>query len=116
MLYPTCSLSNPERSPTLRFPGSDGYRFAPPILRAPAISSVCVRSNPDRRSVIGRSSFAGNVVAATPLLLSDDPSRVVLRRSKMMRIPFFGAVVAFSALVGSPASAQHMIDEPGMYV
>ena len=33
----------------------------------------------------------------------------------MMRIPFFGAAVAFSALVGSPASAQHMIDEPGMY-
>ena len=33
----------------------------------------------------------------------------------MIRIPFFGAVVAFSALVGSPASAQHMIDEPGMY-
>ena len=34
----------------------------------------------------------------------------------MIIIPFFGAVVAFSALVGSPASAQHMIDEPGMYV
>jgi hypothetical protein len=33
----------------------------------------------------------------------------------MIRIPFIGAVVAFSALVGSPASAQHMIDEPGMY-
>jgi hypothetical protein len=33
----------------------------------------------------------------------------------MIRIPFFGAVVAFSALVGPPASAQHMIDEPGMY-
>jgi len=33
----------------------------------------------------------------------------------MTRIPFFGAVVAFSALIGSPASAQHMIDEPGMY-
>ena len=33
----------------------------------------------------------------------------------MTRIPFFGAVVAFSALIGPPASAQHMIDEPGMY-
>ena len=33
----------------------------------------------------------------------------------MTRISFFGAVVAFSALIGSPASAQHMIDEPGMY-
>ena len=33
----------------------------------------------------------------------------------MSRIPFFGAAVVFSALIGSPASAQHMIDEPGMY-
>ena len=33
----------------------------------------------------------------------------------MTKIPFFGAVAAFSVLIGSPASAQHMIDEPGMY-
>jgi hypothetical protein len=33
----------------------------------------------------------------------------------MTRIPFFGAAVALSALFGSHASAQHMIDEPGMY-
>ena len=33
----------------------------------------------------------------------------------MVKIPFFGAAVALSALIGSPASAQHMIDEPGMY-
>jgi len=33
----------------------------------------------------------------------------------MTRIPFFGAAVALSTLFGSPASAQHMIDEPGMY-
>ena len=33
----------------------------------------------------------------------------------MTRISLFGAVVVFSALIGSPASAQHMIDEPGMY-
>jgi len=33
----------------------------------------------------------------------------------MTRIPLFGAAVALSALFGSPASAQHMIDEPGMY-
>ena len=33
----------------------------------------------------------------------------------MTKIPFFSAAVAFFALIGSPASAQHMIDEPGMY-
>ena len=33
----------------------------------------------------------------------------------MTRIPFFGAAVALSTLFGSPALAQHMIDEPGMY-
>ena len=33
----------------------------------------------------------------------------------MTRIPFFGAAVALSALFASHASAQHMIDEPGMY-
>ena len=33
----------------------------------------------------------------------------------MTKIPFFSAAVAFFTLIGSPASAQHMIDEPGMY-
>ena len=33
----------------------------------------------------------------------------------MTRIPVFGAAVALSALFASHASAQHMIDEPGMY-
>ena len=28
---------------------------------------------------------------------------------------FFGAATLLSVLIGSPASAQHMIDEPGMY-
>jgi hypothetical protein len=27
----------------------------------------------------------------------------------------FGAATLLSVLIGSPASAQHMIDEPGMY-
>ncbi len=34
--------------------------------------------------------------------------------SKMSKIRFFGAAL-LSVLIGSPASAQHMIDEPGMY-
>ena len=33
----------------------------------------------------------------------------------MTRIPVFGAAVVLSALFASHASAQHMIDEPGMY-
>ena len=33
----------------------------------------------------------------------------------MTRIRFFGAAAVLSVLIGSPASAQHMIDEPGMY-
>ena len=33
----------------------------------------------------------------------------------MTKIQFLGAVAAFSVLIVSPASAQHMIDEPGMY-
>lgn len=33
----------------------------------------------------------------------------------MTRNSFFGAAAALSALIVSPASAQHMIDEPGMY-
>ena len=50
------------------------------------------------------------------LLLSDGPrDGSLMRRSKMTRIPFFGAAVALSALFASHASAQHMIDEPGMY-
>lgn len=65
--------------------------------------------------MIGGEGAGGNVHAATPLLLSDDLDGSVLRRSKMTKAPFFGAVAAFFALIGSPASAQHMIDEPGMY-
>jgi len=33
----------------------------------------------------------------------------------MSKTRFFGAAALLSALIGSPASAQHMIDEPGMY-
>ena len=33
----------------------------------------------------------------------------------MTRISFFGAITAVSALIASPASAQHMLDEPGMF-
>jgi hypothetical protein len=33
----------------------------------------------------------------------------------MIRFKLFGAVVVLSVLVASPASAQHMIDEPGMF-
>ena len=33
----------------------------------------------------------------------------------MTKTRFFGAAAFLSVLVGSPASAQHMIDEPGMY-
>ena len=33
----------------------------------------------------------------------------------MTKIKFFGAAALLSVLIGSPASAQHMIDEPGMY-
>ena len=33
----------------------------------------------------------------------------------MTKIKLLGAVAAFSVLIVSPASAQHMIDEPGMY-
>jgi len=34
----------------------------------------------------------------------------------MTKIKFLGAAALLSVLIGSPASAQHMIDEPGMYV
>lgn len=33
----------------------------------------------------------------------------------MTRIHLLGAAVALPVLIVSPASAQHMIDEPGMY-
>ena len=33
----------------------------------------------------------------------------------MTRIGFFGAAAVLSVMISSPASAQHMIDEPGMY-
>ena len=33
----------------------------------------------------------------------------------MSKIRFFRAAALLSVLIGSPASAQHMIDEPGMY-
>ena len=33
----------------------------------------------------------------------------------MTRIKFFGAAAVLSVLIVSPASAEHMIDEPGMY-
>ena len=33
----------------------------------------------------------------------------------MSKTRFFGAAALLSVLIGSPASAQHMIDEPGMY-
>jgi len=33
----------------------------------------------------------------------------------MTKTKRLGAVAAFSVLIVSPASAQHMIDEPGMY-
>jgi hypothetical protein len=39
----------------------------------------------------------------------------MMRRSKMTKTRFFGAATLLSVLIGSPASAQHMIDEPGMY-
>src|SRR5947208_641471 len=121
MLYPTFSLSDPERSPTLRFPGPlqgnsvrfvNGAVFLGPLkvgrwrrcfetvgwversenhhrsrrqrwvsLRSthPTRShdQLAVRSNPDRRSVIGGSGGDGNVVVAIPVLFSDDPCRWV---------------------------------------
>jgi hypothetical protein len=33
----------------------------------------------------------------------------------MSKTRFFGAAALLSVLIASPASAQHMIDEPGMY-
>jgi hypothetical protein len=33
----------------------------------------------------------------------------------MTKTRFFGAATLLSVLIGSPASAQHMIDEPGMF-
>jgi hypothetical protein len=33
----------------------------------------------------------------------------------MTRFKFFGAAAILSALSASPASAQHMIDEPGLF-
>ena len=33
----------------------------------------------------------------------------------MTRIKFLGAVALLSVLIVSPASAEHMIDEPGMF-
>jgi len=33
----------------------------------------------------------------------------------MIRIKLLGAAVGLSVLIVSPASAQHMIDEPGMF-
>ena len=67
---PTFSLSDLERSPALRFPGrlqGNPVRGGGHVEIVRPHDQLAVRSNPDRRSVIGRSSFAGNVVAATPL-------------------------------------------------
>jgi len=33
----------------------------------------------------------------------------------MTRIGFFGAAAVLSVMISAPASAQHMIDEPGMF-
>ena len=33
----------------------------------------------------------------------------------MTRIGFFGAAAVLSVMISTPASAEHMIDEPGMY-
>jgi len=33
----------------------------------------------------------------------------------MTRLKFLGAVAVLSALIATPALAQHMIEEPGMY-
>jgi len=33
----------------------------------------------------------------------------------MSKTRFFGAAALLSVLIGPPAAAQHMIDEPGMY-
>jgi hypothetical protein len=33
----------------------------------------------------------------------------------MTRIQFLGAAAALSVLIATPASAEHMVDEPGMF-
>src|ERR1051325_7256658 len=79
MLYPTFSLSDPERNPTLRFPGmlrgNSGHGRQVEIVRSH--DQLAVRSNPGLRSVIGTPVLAGNAVAEMPVLFSDGPHRRV---------------------------------------
>ena len=58
----------------------------------------------------------GNVVAEISVLFSDGPHWADSEESKMTTIRFLGVATALALLaVSSPASAQHMIDEPGMF-
>jgi hypothetical protein len=66
--------------------------------------------------VIGALTIAGNAGPEMPVLFSDGPCWWVAdQESKMSKTLLFGAATLASMLVGSPASAQHMIDEPGMF-
>ena len=76
---------------------------------------LAVRSNPGLRSVIGAPVLVGNVVAEMPVLFSDGPCWWVDDEEKQDDQDLFRCPTLLSVLIGSPASAQHMIDEPGMY-
>jgi hypothetical protein len=68
--------------------------------------------------VIDISACCGNAKAQSPVLLSDDPHQcpwVDDRRRKMTMFKLLGSAAILSALIATPALAQHMIDEPGMY-
>jgi hypothetical protein len=76
------------------------------------------RYRSDRRTVIDISARSGNDRAQKPVLLSDDPSKcpwVNYRRRQMTRLKLLGAAVIMAASIATPALAQHMVEEPGMY-
>jgi hypothetical protein len=59
----------------------------------------------------------GNAGASTPVFLPEDPhiGGGSQEEKTMTRFKLLGAVAIVSALIVSPASAQHMIEEPGMF-
>jgi hypothetical protein len=72
-------------------------------------------ANFNRRTVIAISAHSGNAEAQIPVLLSDGPHRPIAGRRSMTRFKLFYSAAILSALSATPAMAQHMIDEPGMF-
>jgi hypothetical protein len=65
--------------------------------------------------VIGIWRCAGNAQPQTLILLSDGPAWGEKGRMFMTKLKLFYSAAILSALAATPALAQHMIEEPGMF-